>query len=261
MIGSQLLIVNLHVVLDKTEKTKKVERQENMAGKSFDWFHEEQFLEILTSLKPILMRRMNSTPPTSKQNYQRKTKELKSIANVAVSYSFKKRSIIPGQHFVLQKSENIYCLCGKEVTKKNVNYKSHHIFDETLEIAVKNQIRIGSENEQSDSVQCVRNVKERKLNNGATSGYFMEQADCLQASSVKRKKTTLRKIAKKSRIALVELPSCQEFETAPPENRESQSEATSSKNRGGKPLTRNTTTALVIDLEKEPEGLNDVRYQ
>ena len=30
-----------------------------------------------------------------------------SVANVVVSYSFKKRSIIPGQHFVLQKSENV----------------------------------------------------------------------------------------------------------------------------------------------------------
>ena len=43
-------------------------------------------------------------------------------------------------------------------------------------------------------LQCVRNVKERKLQNNATSSYFTEQADGLQTSSVKRKKTTLRKM-------------------------------------------------------------------
>ena len=40
------------------------------------------------------------------------------------------------------------------------------------------------------------------------------------------------------------------------------SQATSSRNRGCKPGPRSTKTmaTTVIDLEKEPEGLKDVRY-
>jgi hypothetical protein len=61
--------------------------------------------------------------------------------------------------------------------------------------------------------------------------------------------------AKKSRIALVELPSYQKPET------DVVCEATSRKNPGGRPLPRSTRVkTAVIDLEKEPGGLKDVRY-
>ncbi|CAB3979031.1 Hypothetical predicted protein [Paramuricea clavata] len=268
VVGLQLLIVNMHVLQDETAKKTTTEGQENTSGKSFDWFQEDQFLGILRSLRLVLMNRINCPQPTSsKQNYQRQTKELKSIENVAVSYNFKKRPSIPGQHFVLQNSESqsIYCLCGEKVTKtrRNVNYKSYSIFHETLEVMVKKCVRIELESDQSDSVQkSVKEIKESKFKkDDATSSYFTEQSDCLQTSSVKRKKTTLRKMAKKSRIALIELPSYQKSKpqvVIVQENLDSQ--ATSSRNRGCKPGPRSTktTATAVIDLEKEPEGLKDV---
>ena len=63
--------------------------------------------------------------------------------------------------------------------------------------------------------------------------------------------------AKKSRIALIELPSYQKSELSEiQENLDTQSDATSSKNRNCQPAP-----TTVIDLEKEPDGLKDIRYR
>ncbi|XP_028395870.1 uncharacterized protein LOC114519896 [Dendronephthya gigantea] len=268
MVGHQLLMVNIYLQDETGQRSSANAEPGNNSEKSYEWFKEDKLLAIVDSLKQVMVKRINSF---AKQYY---SKKLESARDLTVRYSFKRRSSTPGQHYVTTKPESIFCLHGRKIKEKNVSYKSCPIFHETLEVEVRRiPATTKSENDQVNIVQRqIKPVKENiQIQEAATSSYFNEQTDILQTSSVKRKKTTLRKMAKKSRVALTEIPSYQK-------NSKSQASPVSHKGqiivvennsfleKNNSPLTESVLggaanrakITAVIDLEQVPAGLNHV---
>ncbi|XP_046848872.1 uncharacterized protein LOC124442420 [Xenia sp. Carnegie-2017] len=249
MVGMHLLVVNVYVLEDKTAlrigNSNFFEGESVSQEKPMDWFQQKHIEMIMKDLKAVIISRITNSLLSSKHDGG-----IRKLMDIEFSYEFHKRSFIPGQSFLLSKSQD-YCFCGKKITKKDVQFKSHSTFREILEIRVKKLA--GDPNVQHVETKLCGKTTIASRKEDERSDYFNDENHT--SSSVKRKKTTLRRIAKKSRLALAS--SYQTVEQIDLHLVQSKTEEfrKSSLAKNGQPAI----VPEVVNVDQKPDGLEDVR--
>lgn len=262
-VGEQLLMLEVYID-PNTTMNYKVETMDTRR-RSYEWFKEIHLQELCSGVETISTTRVYSTKPvtrTTSMKYEYVANSWHIITqNLKIQCYFKKRSA-PVQQFALLMKKKNGNLNGETRNKENNNYDNLPMFHEKLVAIVKQKVIEKKQQPINLKVEESTKGKEKAVKNETSSNYFAEQTDHLITSAVKRKKTSLKKIAKKSKIALLKSQSA----TDSSETSSNQGQSDGSKDRLNTQIssTSNNSTPnnsddqnnMFIDLEEVPKDLH-----